>query len=141
MTATTDLVLSTFGVPPYSARGLSQTLTPIQQSANVARTINGSLINLSDATFQKYNSTITGDDQQPPSVEAFWPGQQITVDCIVELAYPTATGSASRTVVSSRTEGDFTFYFPRLTMMLLDFQIERDEYGDVVSWSMALEEV
>lgn len=139
----TVLALTAIGVPPYSARGLTQSLNAIQQAAQLKRTINGALKDLSEEQFHKYASTITGDDQQPPAVDGVWPGLQVTIDCIAELSYKTAGGSPQRTVVagSSRTEGDFTFYRPQLTMLITDFKIERDEYGAQVQWSMSLEEV
>ena len=140
---TSVLSLSGFGVPPYSARGASQTLEPIGQAQQLRRTINASLIDVSRPEFRKYGSTISCSDQQPPAVDGVWPGQIVTVDCIAELSYKTSGGSPARTVVSgsSRTEGDFTFYRPRLTMRILNLSQETDEFGAVVSWSMQLEEV
>jgi hypothetical protein len=54
----TLLVLSGIGVPPYSARGLSETLTPIDASANLRRTVNGVLVDLSLAEMRKYHLSI-----------------------------------------------------------------------------------
>ena len=142
--AYTILALSGIGVQPYSARGLTQTLDPIAQAAQVKRTVNGTLIDISlDTAFQKYKSTITATDQLPPAVDGVWPGKTITVDCISELCYVTEGGAPQRTIVpgSSRVEGNFTFYRPRLTMIVLDMSISTDEYGSQVSWSMPLEEV
>lgn len=140
--STTELVLSTFGVPPYSARGLVQTLTPIAQASSLARTVNGALVDLSISGFRKYASTIRGTDQNPPAFDMLWPGQSLTVDCIVELSYKTVGGSPGRTVVSgsSRTEGDFTIYRPRLTMRVISFEYEQDEWGANVGWTLNLEE-
>lgn len=132
------------GVPPYSARGLKQSLEPIGQSAQLYRTINGVLHDLSDANFRKYRSTITGDDQTPPAVDGVWPGQQITVKCISELCEATTSpDSLGRTAVSGsvRYESNFTFYRPELTMRVVAFNFETDEYGAIVSWAMELEEV
>lgn len=129
------------GVPPYSARGLTQTLEPLDQATSLARTINGELIDLSRAEFRKYKSTISGTDQRPPSCDGLWPGREIVVDCIAELAYPVG-GAPQRPVVagSSFSEAGFNYYRPRLTMMVTAFQLARDEYGAQVSWSMSLEE-
>lgn len=137
----TVLSLLGLGVPPYSARGLTQTLEPIDQAANVQRTINGELIDLSSAAFRKFKSTISGTDQRPPSCDGLWPGRQIVVDCIEDLAYPEG-GTPQRPVVegSSFAEAGFTYYRPRLTMVVTDFQLSRDEYGAQVGWSMSLEE-
>lgn len=138
---TTLLVLSGIGVPPYSARGLVQTLVPIAAAASMRRTVNGTLSDLSSPQFRKYSSVISCADQQPPAFEGVWPGLVVTVDCIAELAYLTMTDLPDRPVVASREESGFTFYRPRLTMMVTGFQISRDEYGFVTSWTLGLEEV
>lgn len=137
----TLLVLSGMGIPPWSARGLTQTLEPIDAAAQLRRTVNGALVDVAQTAFRKYKSTITGGDQQPPALEAIWPGTELTVDCIAELAYETMTGSPARTVAGTRTEGDFTFYRPRLTMKVTGFQISTDEWGAKVGWTLSLEEV
>jgi hypothetical protein len=140
--AFTNLVLSGPGVQPYSARGLTQTLSPINAASSQRRTINGNLKDLSRSQFRKYQSTVNCADQTAPALEGVWPGLQVTVDCVTELSFPTATGGPERTVVpgSSRVDGDFTFYRPRLIMRVVDFNESHDEYGAQVSWSLQLEE-
>ena len=137
----TLLTITSVGVPPYSARGLKQTLEPIDQAANYFRTINGGMVNVGRTQFQQYKSTITGDDQNPPAFDSFWPGQIVEVDCIAELSYPQG-GSPGRTVVpaSSYSEANFVIYRPRLTMMVTKFTTEKDEYGATTSWALDLEE-
>lgn len=143
MAGETLLVLSGMGVPPYSARGLTQTLEPIDAAADVRRTINGAAVDLSESQFRKYRSTISCTDQQAPALEGIWPGQQLTVDCVFELSYETVTASPSRTEVpgSSYEESGFTFYRPRLTMMVTALSETKDEYGATTAWSLELEEV
>lgn len=142
MTDKTVLRLHGMGVPPYSARGLTQSLTPIQGAGQVLRTINGTLVDFSGTQFRKFQSRITGGDQLPPAVNAVWPGQLLTVECITELAYETSTGGADRTAVtgSSRTEGDYTYYRPQLEMRVMAFEVTRDEYGAQVGWTLDLAE-
>ena len=137
------LTLSGIGVPPYSARGASQTIEPIGSSQQMRRTINGELIDISRAEFRKYGSTISCADQQPPAVDGVWPGQVLMVGCISELSYRTAGSNPSRNMVagSSRTEGHYTFYRPSLTMRVVSFSQDTHEYGAEVSWSLQLEEV
>lgn len=103
----------------------------------------GTLVDISAPELRKYQSTITGDDQDPPAFEAFWPGMQLLVDCIVELAYATHTAAPDRDIVSDseRTADGFTFYRPQLTMMAINWSIDRDEWGAAVGWSIDLEEV
>jgi hypothetical protein len=144
MADTSLLTLSGMDVTPYSARGLKQTLEPIDAAGNLRRTINGTLNDLSLVQFRKYRSTISGEDQQPPALEGVWQGVTVTVGCVAELAYLTGlAGAPHRTVVagSSRVEGSFTFYRPQLDMRITAFQVERDEYGAVDSWSIDLEEI
>src|SRR5215831_1948082 len=94
----TLLKLFGMGVPPYSARGLSQTLKPIEQAGNVVRAIDGSLLDLSYAPFRKYKSEITCSDQTAPAISGIWPGQLLTVYCVAELAFD-EYGSAQRSEV------------------------------------------
>ena len=140
---TTLLTLAGVGVPPYSARGLTQTLEPIEASVQLRRTVNGALADLSYEPFRKYKSTISCQDQEPPAVDGVWPGQIVTVECVAELCFVTAGGSPARLAVedSERVEGAFTFYRPLLTMRVTGFSATRDEYGSAVSWQLQLEEV
>jgi len=140
---TTVLDIAPFGVPPYSIRGASEDLEPIDAASAYRRTINGTLVDLAHDQFQKFKVTITCSDQQAPALDNVWPGQEVTVNCITELCYLTGVGSASRYAVSGslREEGDFTFYRPVLDMMVLSYTQSRDEYGNTVSWSIELEEI
>jgi hypothetical protein len=142
MSDDTLLVLAGIGIPDYSARGLTQTLEPIEAAISLRRTINGGLKDLSFAQFRKYKSTIFCHDQEPPAVDGVWPGLVVTVDCVAELSYP-ASESPARAVVSgsARTEGTFMFYRPQLQMLVTGFSVNRDEYGAAVQWQMDLEEV
>ena len=137
------LLVITGLITPYSARGLQQTLEPIPQAGQLRRTVNGALVDLSVPALRKYASTISTNDQAVPALNGVWPGAQVTVDCVAELAFLTATGSADRTIVpdSSRTSGAWTFYRPRLTMRIVEYQTQTDEWNAVVSWSMRLEEI
>ncbi len=137
----TLLVLSGPGVAPYSARGLTQTLVPVAASGNNRRSINGELKDLSQAQFRKYESVISCADHIAPALDGIWPGQVLTVDCVAELAYKTAGGSPGRTVVATRTEGAYTYYRPRLTMIVRNHSQQEDEYGRVVQWALELEEI
>jgi hypothetical protein len=148
MSNETLLVLSGPGVAPYSARGLTQTLTPIGAAANNRRSINGDLLDLSQPQFRKYASSISCADQLAPALDGVWPGMTLTVDCVAELSYKTSGGSPSRPIVdvasseeATRTEGAYTYYRPRLTMKVMAHNQQEDEYGRVVQWSLELEEV
>lgn len=139
--AFTVLRLLGIGVQPYSARGLKQSLTHLDQASQLKRTVNGGLKDISFEGFRKYKSTITGDDQTPPNFDAVWPGMPVTVDCISKLSYSFG-GSPGRPVVpgSEITEGAHVYYRPRLEMKVVTWTTEEDEYGAAISWSMDLEE-
>lgn len=136
------LVLSGEGTPSYSVRGLTQTLEPIDAAKNLRRTVNGALTDLSASQFKKYRSTISCEDVDSPAFDAVEVGDTVTVDCVAEFAYKTSGGSPARTVVpgSPRVSGEWTFYRPRLTMVVTGKSQETDEYGARVSWSLELEE-
>jgi hypothetical protein len=138
----TLLVLSGIGVPPYSARGLTQTLQPIEAAGSQRRTVNGTLVDLSQAQFRKYRSTIRCSDQDAPALDGIWPGQVVTVNCIAELCCP-STDTPAKPVVSGsqRIEGSFIFYRPQLTMQVVGLTMEKDEYGAATSWTLELEEI
>ncbi|TIX27299.1 hypothetical protein [Mesorhizobium sp.] len=143
----TELRLDPIGVPPYSARNITQTLEPIDGAAQLARTVNGALIDLADGTYRKYKSNISCTDGQQPALSGIWPGMVLTVDCVVELSYLIATGSPDREVAgntaepATRTEGLFTFYRPRLTMRVVGYRTSLVEWDGDEAWSLDLEEV
>ncbi len=144
MAGETLLVISGDGLPPYAVRGITQTLEPIQAAANIRRTVNGTAVNLSASQFQKYRSTISCTDFQPPAFDNVWPGDVLTIDCVKELAYLDGSPSGpQRDVVpgSERTESGYVFYRPRLTMMMISKSEEADEYSAENPWSAEFEEV
>jgi hypothetical protein len=140
----TLLAISGVGLAPWSSRGCTQKLEPLDQSKQSKRTINGALHDLSLPQFRKYKSSVSCNDINSPSFDLNWPGKTLTVDCISELSYPTGTGGApGRTIVpgSSRTDSGTTFYRPRLTMIMTSWDTTYNEYGDETGWSIELEEV
>lgn len=152
----TLLRLVGMGVPPYSARGLTQTLQHIEAATVQRRTINGDLRDLADTVFRKYASTISGADVAPPAVDGVWPGKILTVDCIPRLSQ--LLDSSTTTEVPTTTEVEtqlgrpfvpgsvaiadgFVTYRPRLSMMVTTWTMSEDEWAAGVTWSLGLEEV
>jgi len=139
-------ISSPFGLPIYSARGLTQTLTPIKASSNQRRDINGVLTDIALSMFQKYESKITCTDVRVPSMDGVWPGQIVTVDCACELSYP-STGTPQRPAVGGSThlseDGLFYFYRPVMIMMFVGQtpNTSFDEWGADVHWEAYFEEV
>jgi hypothetical protein len=146
----TLLVLSGMGIPLYSARGLKQTLTPIQAAGvNLIRDINGTLVDLRDPTdlsFCKYASHIECGDTEtlfPLAYDTIWPGKVLTVSCVAELIVPSG-GTASRTMVSGSNytgPDGLVHYRPQLTMMVTGWSDNESEWEATVAWTLDLEEV
>lgn len=139
----TLLVISGMGVSPYSARGLSQTLDPIEAAKQIERDVNGELVDLSIPAMRKYRSRISCTDINTPAVAGIWPGSVVTVECVHELSFLTSNPSAQeRPEVpgSIRVEGDHTFYRPILIMMFMGFSTSGEEFQRQVAWSFELEE-
>lgn len=147
--STTLFNLSGGGVPPYSARGLQQTLELVSQAGQLRRNVNGALLDLSAPQFRKYKSTVQCTDQAAPAVDGVWPGATVTVDCVVELCFNTDSGAQGRAAVpgsirveDATTEDDsYTFYRPRLSMIVVSYHTNVDEWGATVGWTLELEEV
>ena len=144
--AIAELVITGMGVPPFSVRGVTQTLEPIDDAADIRRTINGTAVNLSQVAFQKYFSEISCEDIDVPAIDQIIVGMEVTVECVQELSYAGSlplAGNNSRTAVtgSAREANGFVFYRPVLTMLVVGHSVEHDEWGAVTGWSLELEEV
>lgn len=139
----TLLILSGMGIPSFSCRGATQTLTPIQAALDQRRSVNGELLDLSYNQFRKYISKITCTDIESPSLDQIWPGAEIEIGCICELTYLTTRGSAGREAVSGSTviRGDYTVYRPVLAMLVTSFSLQHDEYGRAIAWELDSEEI
>jgi hypothetical protein len=137
----TLLVISGMGFSPYAARGLTQTLVPIEQAKQLRRTASGKLVDVSVAQFRKYRSTISCTDQRAPAIDGIWPGMVVTVSCVAELSHP-PSGAPSRPVVagSIREEEGYVFYRPILVMRVVDVTPSTDEFAAEVAWTLELEE-
>lgn len=137
---------SAMQLTPYSARGLTQTLTPLGESGGggkwLRRDVNGVLRNLVDTRFRKYKSTISCHDGETPCLDDAWVGITCEVACALELSYPTGATPARPVVPNStRTQGTVTYYRPLLTMMVAGIKISLPEYPAIYDWSVELEEI
>jgi hypothetical protein len=140
----TLLILTPIGVPLYSARGLTQTLTPVADAKPAPlRTVNGEARFLGGSQMRKYDSVITCTDQNAPPFGGLWPGDDIVVECVCELSYADVTGAgAERSVVSgsSRTVGGFILYRPVIEFLVVDFEQAMQEYAAEYQWRLSLTE-
>jgi hypothetical protein len=141
-TSDTLLRISGFGTMLYQARGLTQTLEVIKAAQQAERTINAALRDISNPAFRKYASKITCTDVHAPPLDNVWPGMIVTVECAAALCYAIGNpGSPARPVVATWTVGNFVFYRPRFTMMVMHPQESFEEWAHNVIWELDLEEV
>lgn len=138
----TLLTISGIGIPPSSARGAHQTLSPIDATKKLVRTVNGDAFDISPPQMRKYATTITCTDMNSPALDGIWPGMQLSIGCVTELSFPTG-GTAARPEVagSLRFEGSYSFYRPQIVVQVTSFSIDTDEYGAAVQWTLEGEEV
>lgn len=147
MTSPTLLSFAEFVIPPYSARGITESFRPTGETAQMVRTVNGELINLLDGVsddFKKFELTITCTDQDHPVLDTLWPGDTLTVSCATEFKYIEDTDTdPARTPVdgSTREENGYTYYRPTLIMKVMSYDITQDEFGADIGWTLELVEV
>lgn len=129
-TATSLISLSGpgFDLPLYALRGLTADLSPIDQSAQIERDVNGNLMDLSAPELRKYRVTIGCTDQESPGFAAMtsdadgiWPGSLVTVTLMPQI------GAADPITLDM--------------MVTRPWSENRDEYGAASAWQIELEEV
>jgi hypothetical protein len=101
VTTDTVLTLSGPGIAPFSARGLSENLKPLD-AGQLRRTVNGTLTDLTLTAFRKFRVTISAQDVMPPALDGIWKGQEITVGCTSSLGAKVTLTAGSGTVALSR---------------------------------------
>lgn len=165
------LKLSVGGLPPLSARGCTQTLTPLSLG-HQQRTINGELVHWGDQGV-KYQSHIQCQDQTVLATDGLSPGIDVTVECIqslwqrfenrgdgentIRLDREPVEGSvvamtAEREPLDILCDGDsiqlpsmaeaiFVCYRPKLRMKVCHYELFTNEWGLSSGWKLDLEEI
>jgi hypothetical protein len=123
MPAHTLLSIDNIDFSQWAVRGISMTLTPIDQAANVARDCRGMLADISLAQFRQYKVTISCTDHEAPQLTGIWPGQDVTIVCIPGLGVPDDT-TGQLTILAKVTA----------------WNTERDEWAAEVAWSLEAEQ-
>jgi hypothetical protein len=128
MAFATLLQIDGIDIGDFAARDLTMELTPVEQSVQINRTINGVAIDLSLPQFRKYAAVISCADQESPVFAGIWPGTQVTVTCIPHLGTNALdTGGEQEQLV--------------LTMMVQAWQVTTREWQHQTDWSLPLVEV
>lgn len=80
----TDLVISRIGFPPFSARGVTQTLEPLL-CGEARRTIDGRLVYTGLPSHEKYKSLVLCEDKAVLAMGSLWRGAEVEVSCVAFL--------------------------------------------------------
>lgn len=155
----TVLTLSVGGLPPFSARGCIQSLTPVS-TGTFRRTIQQKLVYLGSPE-KKYRTLIKCTDKTAIATAGLFPGAIVEVGCIqtvsqkideneVVLERSPIPGSlyvdggeivlcdGARVVV---TGGTYVTYRPILTMRILRYALSTEEWEGKSSWELEAEEL
>lgn len=167
----TDLRLEMMGkgniLTPFSAREVTQTLTPIPQGT-LKRTINGNLVSLGATGYRKFSSTLSCKDKSTPAFEGLWKGTLLKVGCIQHLTqlilkgtkkvqlereplslhfvdvsrrvWPAKKPKNRQLLIPNDFPGGHISYRPWLIMRVKNYHLETDEWGLTVGWTLELEE-
>ena len=123
MPAYTLLAIDGVDFSQYAVRGITMTLTPIDQAANVARDCRGQLADISVAQFRQYKVAISCTDHEAPELTDVWPGMDVTITCIPGLG--AANGA-----------GDVLTILAKVTA----WNTSRDEWAAEISWTLEAEQ-
>lgn len=152
---------------PFSAREITQTLTPISQGT-LRRTINGILVCVGSTGHRKFSSTISCKDKSVPAFEGLWKGTLLKVGCIQTLTqlilkgtqkiqlerealslyfvdvagkvWPVEKPKDRWLLIPHDFPGGHVSYCPWLMMRVVHYRLETDEWGLTVGWILELEE-
>lgn len=169
----TQLTLNRGGFPPFSARGCTQTLTPLE-NGELRRTVNGNLLFTGSLSHQKYRTRLQCLDEETPALEAITRGEAVEVGCIARLVQEVVGDGSLASALLTRIpvvesvratdiKGDaiaiqsvegrqvsfahtiragekiYLSYQPTLTMRVISFHVETNEWGAQVGWRLDLE--
>lgn len=170
MTDETILVLGDLVFPAGSARGITQTFSPID-NGDVRRTVNGTLIDLTREQNRKFESQIRLQDMATPTLAGIWKGRILNpVEFIVPFREAVSPASDTHTIIRPPVTGtvfgyddatgdkvfpssvvgqivtfddpvNFIQYRPSLIMMVVALTVDGDEYQAEEGYTIDLEEV
>jgi hypothetical protein len=121
--AYTLLAIDGIDFSQYAVRGITMTLTPIDQAAALARDCRGELVDISLAQFRQFKVAISCTDHEAPELTDVWPGMDVTIVCIPGLG-------------AANTTGDVLTIVARVTA----WNTSRDEWAAEVAWSLEAEQ-
>jgi hypothetical protein len=136
MAKNTDIIFSGLGFPDYCCRGVDVEVTPIGAAKQFRRDVNGTLRDVSDPVFRKYQVKISANDQQFPDFGGIWPGSLVTVTT------PMVWGSSATgfTGATAPTGYGYTGTAVKVTGRVTEMNATMNEWSADKSWSVTIEE-
>lgn len=165
-----ELTINIGGLPPFSARGCEQELTPISDG-EFHRDINGDLIYLGQYTHAKYKSVIRCNDKAAIATDGLYRGREIELGCIQrlwqkfdanqtevfldkvpvlgslyaysedEIEIPIPHAKGKHIILQTPNPGGYICYRPLLIMRIINYSLNTNEWGIKVGWQMECEEI
>jgi hypothetical protein len=117
----TLIAIDTIDFTDYAVRGITMTLTPIDQAKNLARDCLGNLIDISVSQFQQFKISITCTDNDAPELTNVWPGQDIAITCLPRMNNTSDTPLVIDAKVTS-------------------WNTSRDEWNAEIAWQLEAEQ-
>lgn len=119
----TLLAIDDIDFSEYAVRGITMTLTPIDQAKSLARDCRGALADISLAQFKQYKVSISCTDHEVPELTDVWPGKDITITCIPGMG-------------ASNSAGDVLIILAKVTA----WNTSRDEWAAEIAWQLEAEQ-
>jgi hypothetical protein len=119
----TLLAIDEIDFSPWAVRGITMTLEPINQAAQVARDCRGQLVDISLEQFRQFKVSISCTDHEAPELTDVWPGQDVTITCIPGLG-------------AANTTDDVLTLLCKVT----SWNTSRDEWAAEVAWTLSAEQ-
>src|SRR5262249_14853622 len=107
----------------YAVRGITMTLTPIDQEKAFARDCLGILRDISVPQFRCFKTTITCTDNDAPELTNIYIGAVVTITCI-----PGISGSYDSPIVT-------------FAAMVTGWNTSRQEWDATVAWQLEAEQI
>ena len=146
----TDLDFEGIGILPGSGRGVRQSIEYIP-NGTLHYTVWGHLDSTGRPSLDLFKVVVTGEDVFPPAFGRLKQGSKLWVRTVAELPDPQVAGqplireAVPGSIVYLDADGGalpdeggaaWVNFRPRLKLMVKSWSIERDEYGEVVSWTI-----
>lgn len=129
--------------PTNSGTFIDVDVSPIGEANQLARDVNGNLVDLGDPRFRKYAVSLScSGNVQLPGLTNIWPGMDFQIELPVTLREPGATPSRTAVAGSERIVGGYVEYRPAMTVKLTRNSLQETEWrGRTSGWSLSFEEV